>query len=223
MKTKLTFVLLLVASIASYGQKKFDAEKQKTIELLESKRKEFQASKNDSLYIAANSDQPYRISTITRGDQAEDIEDQIFNAKIGTVVGPFDGEETFYLLKIKSMDSLNRTKAKLISFFPKGEYVKDTAKFSKLVDKYVDYIKKGKEFNKMIVNDKEVIGIRNKGVTSFWEGQTSKENYQLVFDRKSNDPYVTKGPEETQVLYVIEEKRNAPYRTKATSLVKKAK
>ena len=105
MKTKLTLLFLLVVSVASYGQKKFDAEKQKTIELLESKRKEFQVAKNDSLYIAANSDQPYRVSTITRGDQAEDIEDQIFNAKIGTVVGPFDGEETFYLLKIKTANT----------------------------------------------------------------------------------------------------------------------
>lgn len=222
MKTKLTFLLLLIISITSYGQKKFDGEKQKTIELLETKRKEFQASKNDSLYISANSDQAYRVSTITRGDQAEDIEEQIFNAKPGTVVGPFDGEETFYLLKIKSMDSLNRTKAKLVSFFPKGEYTSDTTKFSKLVSKYIDYIKKGKEFSKMIVTDKDIIGVRNKGITSFWEGQTSKENHQLIFDRKVNDPYVTKVGQEIQVLYVIEEKRNAPFRAKTTSLVKKA-
>ena len=221
MKTKLIIIFLFSAILSSYGQKKFEGEKQKTIELLESKRKEFQSSKNDSLYLAANSDQPYRILTITRGDQAEDLEDQIFKAKPGTVVGPFDGEETFYLLKILSMDSLPRTKAKLVSFFPKGEYTTDTAKFSKLVEKYIDHIKKGKEYSKMLVNDKENIGIRNKGITSYWQGQTNKENYQLVYDRKANDPYVTKVGPEVQVLYVLEEKRNAPFRAKAISLVKK--
>jgi glycosyltransferase involved in cell wall biosynthesis len=46
-------------------------------------------------------------------------------------------------------------------------------------------MKKEKEFNKMILNDNEVIGIRNKGITFFRGGQTSKENYQLAFDKKS--------------------------------------
>ncbi len=135
MKTKLTIFFLFATTVLSFGQKKFTVEQQKTIDLLQSKRKDFKATKNDSLYIADNSDQGYFLTTITRGDQAEDIEDQIFNAKPGDVVGPFDGENTFYLLKIKSIDSLQRTKAKLVSFFPRGEYTSDTAKFSKLVEK----------------------------------------------------------------------------------------
>ncbi len=225
MKTKLTLALtlLFVLPLVLFGQKKFEGEKQKTIELLESKRKEFKAAKNDSLYIVANSDQGYYISTITRGDQAEDLEEQIFNTKIGNIAGPFDGEQTFYLLKILSMDSLKRTKAKLVNFFPKGEYIKDTAKFAKLVEKYVDHLKKGKEINKMLISDQASIGIRSKGVTSFWEGQTGKENYQIAIDRKMSEPYSTKVGEEIQVLYIIEEKRNAAFRAKVVSLVKKIK
>ncbi len=222
MKLKLTLLLLAITSL-SYGQKRFDEEKQVTINLLESQRKAFMASTNDSLYIISNSDKGYYISTITRGDQAEDIEEQIFIAKPGNVVGPFDGDETFYLLKIISMDSLKRTKAKMVTFFPKGEYMADTAKFSKLVAKYIDNIKKGKDFNKMIISDKDIIGIRNKGITSFWEGQTGKENYQLAYDRKISDPFVKRIGQEIQVLYILEEKRNAPFKAKVTSLVKKVK
>ncbi len=225
MKTKiaLTAILFFVVQFVSFGQKKFEGEKQKAIEFLEGKRKDFKAAKNDSLYVAANSDQGYFVSTITRGDQAEDLEEQIFNTKIGHVAGPFDGEQTFYLLKIVAMDSLKRTKAKLISFFPKGEYIKDTAKFAKLVEKYIDHIKKGKEFNKMIVADQAYIGVRNKGITSYWEGQTGKENYANVIDRKVSEPYVTRVGEEIQVLYIIEEKKNAAFRAKVVSLVKKVK
>jgi hypothetical protein len=220
MKTRL-ILFFLFATITAFAQKKFDGEKQKTIELLESKRKEFKAAKNDSVYLSQNSDQAYYVATITRGDQAEDIEEQIFNAKPGEVVGPFDGDNTFYLLKILSMDSLKRTKAKLVCFFPKGEYTTDTAKFSKLVDKYIESIKKGKEFSKMIIKDEASIGVRNKGIVSFWEGQTTKENYDLVIDRKKSDPYIKRVGPEIWVLYVVEEKKNSPYRAKASSLVKK--
>jgi hypothetical protein len=221
MKTKLTIVFFFAATIFSFGQKKFNAEQQKTIDVLQSKRKDFKATKSDSLYIVENSDQGYFVSTITRGDQAEDIEEQIFNAKPGDIVGPFDGENTFYLLKIKSIDSLERTKAKLVSFFPRGEYTSDTAKFSKLVEKYIEHIKKGKEYSKMIIKDEASIGVRNKGVTSFWLGQTKKENYDIAFERKISEPYVKRVGQEIQVLYITEEKRNAPFRAKVVGLVKK--
>ncbi len=221
MKIKLTILIVLASVLTAFAQKKYEGEQLKAIEFLESKRKEFKAAKNDSAYIAANSDQKYFITTITRGDQAEDIEEQIFQAKPGDVVGPFDGDKTFYLLKVLSVDSLRRTKARLLSFYPKGEYTSDTAKFSKLVEKYVETISKGKEYSKMIVKEEASIGVRNKGMFSFWEGQTKKENYDLVFDRKANNPYVKRVGQEIQVLYIIEEKRKAPYRAKAISLVKK--
>ena len=220
MKTR--FVLFfLFCTISSFAQKKFDANQQKTIDLLETKRKDFKASKNDSLFLAQNSDQGFYSTIVTRGDQAEDIEEQIFGAKPGDVVGPFDGGNTFYMLKLISVDSLKRTKAKLVSFFPKGEFTSDTAKFSALVVKYIESIKKGKEYGKMIVKDEASIGVRSKGVTSFWEGQSRKENYDIVFDRKVSEPYVKRVGSEIQVLYIISEKKNAPYRAKVVSLVKK--
>jgi hypothetical protein len=223
MKLKLTVLFILASSLTLFAQKKYEGEQLKAIEHLESKRKEFKAAKNDSIYITANSDQKYFVTTLVRGDQAEDIEEQIYKAKPGDVVGPFDGEKTFYLLKVLSMDSLKRTKARLIRFFPKGEYTSDTAKFSKLVSKYVETISKGKEYSKMIVKEEASIGVRNKGTISFWEGQTKKEFYDLAIDRKVNDPYVTRVGNEIQVLYVIEEKRNAPYKAKVVTLVRKVK
>ena len=222
MKSLLALFLLL-SSLSVFAQKKFDIEQQKTIEQLEAKRKEFKLSKNDSLFVTQNSDQGYYTTIVTRGDQAEDIEEQIFNAKPGDVVGPFDGDKTFYLLKLISIDSLKRTKAKLINFFPKGEYTSDTAKFAKLVENYIEYIKKGKEFSKMIIKDEASIGIRSKGIQSYWEGQNKKENYDIIFERKISEPYVKRNGPEITVLYIIEEKRNAPFRAKVIALVKKVK
>jgi hypothetical protein len=221
MKKTTLLSLFVLLNISLLAQNKFTEGKQKAIEFLESKRKDFKAAQNDSLYLASNSDQGYSISTITRGDQAEDIEEQIFKAKPGEVVGPFDGEKTFYLLKILSMDSLKRTKVKSVTFFPRGEYTSDTAKFSKFVEKYIDHIKKGKEYSKMIVKDETSIGLRTKGVLSFWEGQTKKENYELVFERKANNPFVRRVGQEIQVLYVVEEKRNAAFRARVITLAKK--
>ncbi|HSZ26251.1 MAG TPA: hypothetical protein VK766_11045 [Cytophagaceae bacterium] len=223
MKSRFTILLIIATSLASFGQKKFTAEQQKAIEELASKRKEFKAAKNDSLYLAENSDQSYYVTTITRGDQAEDLEEQIFNTKLKEVAGPFDGGNTFYLLKILSMDSLKRTKAKLVSFYPKGECTTDTAKFSKLVEKYIEAIKKGKEYSKMLYKDEASIGVRNKGITSFWEGHKNNANYDIVYERKVSDPYITKVGQEVEVLYIVEEKRNAPFRTKVVTLVKKVK
>ena len=223
MKFKLLLLLLLVLNINVFGQKKFNEEQQKTIDLLEALRKDFKASKSDSLFAAQNSEQGYFSTFIVRGDQAEDIEEQIFNAKPGDVVGPFDGDKTFYLLKILSMDSLKRTKAKLVSFFPKGEYTSDTAKFSKLVSNYIEYIKKGKDFSKMIIKDEASIGIRSKGVQSFWEGQTKKENYDLIIDRKISEPIVKRNGPEISVLYILEEKKSTSFRAKVITLVKKTK
>jgi len=224
MKTNIIFILLITFSTGAFAQKKFNPEQQKAIDFLESKRKEFQASKSDSIYLSQNSDMGYSKTVITRGEQADDIEEQIFAAKPGSVVGPFDGDNTFYLLKILGVDSLKRTKVKLVSFFPRGEYTTDTAKFSKHIEKYIDHIKKGKDYGKMIIKDEATVGLRNKGITALWEGQSNnKDVYDLAFERKIYEPYVTKVGNEIQVLYVIEEKRNAPYKAKVLRMVKKIK
>jgi len=215
-----TLVLALFSSLA-FAQTKYTGKKLEIIQLLESKRKEFQTAKNDSLYVVQNSDRSYDVTKVRRGEQAEDIEVQIFGTQKGGVAGPFDGETSFYLLKIITMDSLYRTQAKLVSFFPKGDLVSDTAKFNSLVEGYVNQIKKGKPFGKMLVKDEASIGIRNKGAVSFWENNPAKENYDAIFNKKADEPFVQRVGNEIQVLYVIEEKTKAPYEAKVLKLVKK--
>ncbi len=221
MRIIITSIFVLLFSSFILAQTKYTGKKLEIIQLLESKKKEFQGAKNDSLYLVQNSDKGYAVTKVQRGDQAEDIELQLFGTPKGGVAGPFDGETSFYLLKILTMDSLYRTQAKLVSFFPKGEYVSDTAKFNTLVESYIDQIKKGKPFGKMLVKDEASIGIRNKGVISFWENNTSKENFSAIFDKKVNEPVVKRVGNEVQVLYVIEEKTKAPYEAKVLKLVKK--
>ena len=132
----IAFVLCSSLLNKAFAQKKFTPAQKKAIDFLESKRAGFRASKNDSLFVVQNSDAGFIVKTMVRGDQAEDLEDQIYGSKPGEIVGPFDGETTFYLMKILKYDSLNRTKAKLISFYPKGEFTTDSAKFRKHLDKY---------------------------------------------------------------------------------------
>jgi hypothetical protein len=216
-----TSLLLLLFSAVTTAQTKYTGKKLEVIQLLESKKKAFQSSVNDSLYLIENSDKGYAVTKVRRGDQADDIELQLFGTPKGGVAGPFDGETSFYLLKIVAMDSLYRTQAKLVSFFPKGDYVSDTTKFNALVENYIAQIKKGKPFGKMLVKDEASIGLRNKGVISFWENNPSKENFSAVFDKKTNDPVIQRIGKEIQVLYVIEEKTKAPYEAKVLKLVKK--
>ena len=221
MKTLVYLIVFITSVSLAFGQKKFTEEQKKVLDYLEPKRAEFKKAKNDSLFVVQNSDQGFFYATFTRGDQAEDIEEQIYHAKVGDVVGPFDGENVFYLLKIVKYDSSYRTKAKQLNFYPKGEMTSDTAKFRKLVDKYISALSQGKEIGKMAIKDEASLGIRSKMLGSFWEGQTSKENYDLLFDRKVSDPYVKKAGQEIHVIYILEEKKKAAYKAKAVMLVKK--
>src|SRR4051812_33231933 len=92
-------IFYLFSFSLSLGQGMSEQQKQ-AIEWLDLKKPEFQSTTNDSVFISKNSDSPFRYIYLRRGDEPEDVEDEIFKAKPGTVVGPFRSGSHNYLFKV---------------------------------------------------------------------------------------------------------------------------
>ena len=80
----------------------------------------------------------------------EDLEEDIYGAKVGEIVGPFDGGNNMYLLKIVQYDTKACTKIRKVQLIPKGNCKTDNALFDKYLKKYSDAIGKGKNIRKTV-------------------------------------------------------------------------
>lgn len=197
--------LIYIASIFTFflhfyafGQGMTEQQKQ-IVELLDSKKSEFQHTSNDSIYITKNSDSPYRYIYLRRGDEPEDIEEEIYNAKPGQVVGPFRSGNHNYLFKIVNLDSTRyRFKVRHIFIKPAGFEIKDTVEaFNKAV-KLAKSLNKDEDFKTLYDQNnsdfKKVAsecGIISESVSAdgdlgwIWEGVTINPiNAALIKTRK---------------------------------------
>lgn len=147
--------LVIILTICSWTIQKSAAqgmtEQQKqAVEWLESKKAEFQSTTNDSLFVSKNSDSPYRYIYQRRGDEPDDVEEEIYKSKPGTVLGPFRSGNHNYLFKVISLDSLRyRYKVRHIFIKPAGFSGKDTLDAYNLALKYAKSLNKGDDFKKI--------------------------------------------------------------------------
>src|SRR5690606_19350944 len=134
--------VFLLSSTLGFGQYVKDSQ-EKALEYLQSKKAAFKSAPNDSIYILKNSDGAFKYYVFHRGDQEEDIEEQIYGAKVGDVVGPFKGGDTSaFLFKVKSYEQYAlRSRAKLIYIRSNKESKQDRASSRSLTIKYHDYLR----------------------------------------------------------------------------------
>jgi peptidyl-prolyl cis-trans isomerase D len=219
---KVVFALIfLLICQTSFAQMSLTAAEKQAMDWLQTKTKAFKASKNDSLFIVNNSEKPYYTVKFSPGDQKEDIDREIFSAKVGEIVGPFRGDSFCYSFKVKKFsEPMIRVKAELIQFIPKS--FKDEAELKKYIDKYVALIKKDdKEVYKIALKDEEKLALRRKDLGWIWEHQTDKEYYEQVYAAEKGEPVVIRGPKGIFILNVTSEKEKAPYKVELIPLVKK--
>lgn len=216
----LSFVLFILLTFTTQAQYKDPQER--AVEYLEKKKAEFQNAPNDSLYIIKNSDAGFNYFIFHRGDQEEDIEEQIYSSKVGSVVGPFKGGDTSaYLFKVISFEKFaNRSKAKLIYIRSNKDDKQDTASVRKLTEKYYDYIKKGKDVK--IHAHKEEVRLVFKDLKWFYQDEDiQKEYYKEVMGIEKGGIKIIETKQGPAILQITNSKERAPYKVKLLAIVKR--
>jgi peptidyl-prolyl cis-trans isomerase D len=234
---KVTEFLLLLClsfflhSVSGQGM----SEKQREImDWLDAKKPEFQNTRNDSLFITNNSDAPYRYTYLRRGDEPEEVEEEIFKAKPGTVVGPFLAGSHNYLFKVVSLDSL-RYKMKIRHIFikPAGNQLKDTLDALSLAKKSAKTINSGGNFEeqlKLYGSDfskyatsygihMETLNIQGE-LGWIWAGSTLSSFDTALLKARKGESVTTQTPYGVHVIQVLD-KGQGYYKVKLISLVKK--
>lgn len=221
MKKVVFAIISLLICKTSFAQMSFTPAEKQAMDWLQTKTKAFKASKNDSLFIANNSEKPFYVVHFSPGDQKEDIDREIFSAKVGDIVGPFRGDSFCYSFKVKNFsEPMTRAKADLIQFIPKS--FKDEAEIKKYIDKYTALIKKDdKEVFKIALKDEEKLALKRKDLGWIWQNQTDKEYYEQVYAAEKGEPVVIRNAKGIFILNITAEKQEAPYKVELVPLVKK--
>lgn len=224
--------LWVLAVNLSFSQKMLHNQGNDSWKWLETKKKEFKESSNDSLFIVNNSDRPYRYIYMRRGDQEEDIEEVIFSAKPSEVVGPFPAESYNYLLKVISFDSIRtRIRAKHIFILPEGRQKKDSVAAVKKAIKCMEILKNGESFFNVFDDYSENFAPYSRFYNI--KGNFGSGNLGWIMEDATmsdfNDPLMKANEGDVLVIptkygvhvVVVSEKQRGPSKVKLLSVAKK--
>ena len=101
-----------------------------TLEWITSNTEKFRTATDDSLFVSLmGTETPYDSEFKVRGNFTSDVEDDLFNAEAGELVGPFENKGTYALFKIVDIgeDSLRSVRASHIMINVGGRTAEDTA------------------------------------------------------------------------------------------------
>ena len=211
-------------------------QQKQAIEWLDSKKAEFQNTPNDSVFITKNSDSPYRYIYLRRGDEPEDVEEEIYKAKPGAVVGPFRSGNYNYLFKVVSLDSTKyRFKVRHIFIKPAGFNAKDTvdafakgARLSKSLNKGDDFKELYDQNNADFKSISDKCGINPDAVGAdgdlgwIWEGTTLPAINSALVKTRKGESVAVKTQYGVHVFKIIT-KEQGYYKAIIVSLLKKIK
>ncbi len=206
-----------------FDVKPSEEDKKATYDFLASLKNDFAATKDDSSFVAANSDIPYMDRAYKAGLFPKEIDTVLFSSPVGTVVGPYEEGDAYKLAKlIREEYAADSAKARHILIKISGA---DTAKALAKADSLKKVIKSGKKFEDIAKANSEDVGSAEKGGDLGWfkEGMMVKPFSDAVFYGKKGDmPIVQsqfgvhlieiqdKGPETKRVRVAVVEKKNTP-------------
>lgn len=153
---------------------------------------EFGPGTNDELFVNQNSDSPFDSTYHAKGTLAQAIDTALFNASVGTVVGPFEDGNSLKLAKL--------TGIKMISDSVKARHILlkiengDTAKTLATADSLKSAIKKGSKFDALASQFSQDPGSAIKGGDLGWfrQGMMVPEFNDACFNGNKGDmPIVT--------------------------------
>lgn len=200
-----------------------EEDKKATLDYLNGLKAEFTSTKEDSSFVAANSDAPYMEQSYKKGSFRKDIDTVLFSSPVGTVVGPYEEGDAYKLAKIvKEEYAPDSVKARHILVKINGN---DTAKAVAKIDSLKKVIKSGKKFEDVAKANSEDMGSAEKGGDLGWfkEGMMVKPFNDAAFQGKKGDmpvvksqfgvhliEIVDKGPEAKRLKVAVVERKNAP-------------
>jgi peptidyl-prolyl cis-trans isomerase D len=156
----------------------------------------FSKTTNDSAFVAGAGNSTYTGQYLPRGSYPAEVEDQIFSADSGTVIGPVYQKGNFVLVKVKGSkpDSLYSFHASHILVRPEGATDADTAAAMKKAQNLVARIKAGEDFSKLATEESQDPGSASKGGDLGWfrEGVMVKNFNNAVKTMHKGDVRIVK-------------------------------
>lgn len=129
----------------------------------------FAASTDDSAYVARNSDLAFDTGFYPRGSFPADVEDRLFSAASGEVVGPVFDNGTYSIYKVSSTktDTVLKYRASHILIRPNSATKEDTLAAVKTANELLAKIKGGESFE-TLARENGSDGTKDKGGDLGW-------------------------------------------------------
>lgn len=161
------------------------------------------ASTNDSLFVVSNSDTKHPFTYIRKGQVSPALDSVIFNAAVGTTVGPFLSNGAYEIAKIADAKfSPDSVKAAHILLNATAEGGVDKAKVK--ADSIKGLIQKGESFAALAVQFSTDQGSKVNGgdLGTFARGQMVPEFDEAVFSGKAGDVVVVNSRFGTHIIKI---------------------
>lgn len=186
-----------------------DEDTAKALEWVEGKKEAFQNAKNDTTFITNYSEIGFDTSFKARGSFPAGIEDQIFSATEGSVVGPHYDNGKFSLYKVLHFneDTVPYIHASQILIKPRGGYEKeDSLKALARANTIAAAIRGGADFEQMAKDSSQDYRTANKGGDLGWlkkgSGQLKEEVERQLFNASEGNIIVVRTSLGVQILKV---------------------
>lgn len=167
---------------------------------------QFPASKNDTLYVAANSEEAFDPTPKPRSAYPEEVADRLFRDSVGSVIGPVykDGKWSIYKVVGIKQDTVYQMRASHILFKTENG---DTAATLKKANEVMAQIRNGADFGAMAAQY-GTDGTAQRGGDLGWfsEGSMVKEFNDAVLAGKKGDIRIVRTQFGIHILKITEDK-----------------
>jgi peptidyl-prolyl cis-trans isomerase D len=182
----------------------------------------FRNTRNDSLFVVNNSDEPFRYDYYSKAEDLGVFSQMLFNGRVGDVVGPLFLEGYAILYKIAGYDSLPRIRASQLYIKPDGKSRRDSLQAVKKANQYLAQVQQGGSFEALLQKHLQEQKDQSSGDLGWlWQGYMIGPFEQALANAKKGDVLVIKSPLGAHLVKVTEDKVLDRGRVKVVPLMKK--
>ncbi len=172
----------------------------------------FRKTKNDSSFVARVGRTAFENKYLPRGSYPANIEEQIFSADSGTIIGPYFEEGSYKIAKVmgSKADTVNYYKASHILIRPNGATPEDSSEANKKARELLAKIKAGADFSQMASENSQDPSNAGKGGDLGWfrDGQMVSKFNNAVKNGKKGDVVMVQTEFGTHIIKITENKSN---------------
>jgi parvulin-like peptidyl-prolyl isomerase len=203
------FLLLLVFAPSSAQTAAVDSQavaQQQGRVWAETRKPYFKNTRNDSLFVVNNGDEPFRYESYSQADNLGFFSTMFFSANVGDVVGPMFIEGYAVLYKIAGYDSVHRIRASHLYIKPDGKSRKDTLQAVKKANQHLAAVQKGADFDALVKKHSQDENAQEGGDLGWlWQGYMIKEFNDALANAKKGDVLLIKSPLGAHLVKITED------------------